>query len=230
MYGSFLHAVIHANNEELPLKIYPDDIWSIILLQIAKQTNANRTYRQRPLVCIDRSASSIFQCMFGQLIPQFAETITCPFSTTHSNEQILFISAILTEHVEMHQLEIPTINRQHHIPQINIMGTFNDWNSIVDRVKKLQQTSFNSDYFDTIIPILVEFVNVKNGNLNMKFWARIARYIKKLYNISIDATTYAFPLSVDIIFNSGAMIVKTGICQFDKIDGQITQIYQLNII
>lgn len=60
------------------------------------------------------------------------------------------------------------------IPQITLEGTPKDWESILERVSLFEEYGLR-EWVTELKPILMEFVNASNGDINIRFWKSIVK-------------------------------------------------------
>jgi hypothetical protein len=73
------------------------------------------------------------------------------------------------------------------IPEFTLLGTAEDWQKILDKTKQLSRYEL-SWWTDELEPVLQEFVNASQGNINKEFWMNIfdeKRYISGSGSASI---------------------------------------------
>ena len=58
------------------------------------------------------------------------------------------------------------------IPEVTLLGTTEDWQKIPDRTKQLGRNELRW-WTDGLEPVLREFVNASQGNINKEFWMNI---------------------------------------------------------
>ena len=101
-----------------------------------------------------------------------ADIMRADFSTTGNTEritsQVTLMSAVKS------YFDFAAIHTICGIPTITIEGTPDDWRKIIKKVESLRDYDL-SWWVDDLKPILQEFVNASEGNINKDFWQNIMK-------------------------------------------------------
>lgn len=101
-----------------------------------------------------------------------ADIMRADFSTTGNTEritsQVTLMSAVKS------YFDFAAIHTICGIPTITIEGTPDDWRKIIKKVESLRDYNL-SWWVDDLKPILQEFVNASEGNINKDFWQNIMK-------------------------------------------------------
>ena len=101
-----------------------------------------------------------------------ADFMRADFSTTGNTEritsQVTLMSAVKS------YFDFAAIHTICGIPTITIEGTPDDWRKIIKKVESLRDYDL-SWWVDDLKPILQEFVNASEGNVNKDFWQNIVK-------------------------------------------------------
>lgn len=199
---SFFQTILQAFCWHRSLVLSPDMIWLKILQTVSRHVNAEpERYRhltsvkqdKRALVLesqIDIFADNVdwqiiidgFENMISNNVENnFSRRLIADFSTTTSIERIASQITIMDAVKPFFEFVV------HHmicgIPQITLMGTTEDWISVAEKVNSLTIFEGLKEWTEEIKPILQEFVNASEGNVNKRFWRDIVmkRHPKELY-------------------------------------------------
>ena len=101
-----------------------------------------------------------------------ADIMRADFSTTGNTEritsQVMLMSAVKS------YFDFAAIHTICGIPTITIEGTPDDWRKIIKKVESLRNYDLGW-WVDDLKPILQEFVNASEGNVNKDFWQNIVK-------------------------------------------------------
>lgn len=101
-----------------------------------------------------------------------ADIMRADFSTTGNTEritsQVMLMSAVKS------YFDFAAIHTICGIPTITIEGTPDDWRKIIKKVESLRDYDLGW-WVDDLKPILQEFVNASEGNINKDFWQNIVK-------------------------------------------------------
>lgn len=101
-----------------------------------------------------------------------ADIMRADFSTTGNTEritsQVMLMSAVKS------YFDFAAIHTICGIPTITIEGTPDDWRKIIKKVENLRDYDLGW-WVDDLKPILQEFVNASEGNINKDFWQNIVK-------------------------------------------------------
>ena len=194
-YGDcpFFNGMIDAFADHRPVVLSPDVIWFLICRGFAHYVNENPEELRNLFVDhegkIDLIVQSDKELLTGNadwkaIVDGFHEQIKSntkgdiadimaqDFSTTGENEHIVS-EIVLMESVKSYFNYI-VMYMACGIPSITLTGTPDDWQSILDRTRKLG--AYGIDWWvKDLEPILTEFVNASKGKPNVNFWRSIVK-------------------------------------------------------
>lgn len=193
-YGThpFFYGMYDAYAEHRPFVLSPDMIWMLISQGFSHHINADpEKYRDRmvdfqgKMSLVVESEKPLDSAEWDKLIPKFAdeirnntkgtiaETIIADFSTTTQYEQIA--SEITLMETTKAFFEFVTIYVACGIPEVTLLGTTEDWQSVYD--KAMQLRSFDLDWWiDELDPILKQFVKASKGRADISFWRNMFKW------------------------------------------------------
>jgi hypothetical protein len=193
-YNSFFYGMYQAYAEHRPFVLSPDMIWLLITQGFARHIHANAESLREYFVdhsgkhtLIVESGTDLmtnpdeWEKIFPQFTTQISEYVgdelvnhlTADFSTTTSVEKIATEITIM-EAMEPY-FEYIVIRMVCGIPEITLQGTTEDWQKILDKIKYLERYQLQW-WIKELEPILKEFVDASNGNINKKFWKNMFKY------------------------------------------------------
>ena len=170
------------------LVLSPDMIWLLISQGISTQINQNAEQLrdrlvdfggQRELVVMtqrdvfaheedwDWIIQAFSDSIDRNMKAQFSDLMVCNFSTTGTLERI-------TSQITMMESVKKYFKYVLHymgcgIPDITLLGTPDDWKEIRSRINRLDALALGW-WREKLEPVLDEFVNASEGNVNRKFW------------------------------------------------------------
>jgi len=107
--------------------------------------------------------------------PDICNLLTMNFSTTTKIESLLSSLTIMNTFQKTIQYFHST--NSCGIRNVHFMGNRNDWILLYDKVKQLRSWTIENDdfyeYINGILPILDEFIQTYDGNVNNHFWDTI---------------------------------------------------------
>lgn len=193
-YGThpFFYGMYDAYAEHRPFVLSPDMIWMLISQGFSHHINADpEKYRDRmvdfqgKMSLVVESEKPLDSAEWDKLIPKFAdeirnntkgtiaETIIADFSTTTQYEQIA--SEITLMETTKAFFEFVTMYVACGIPEVTLLGTTEDWQSVYD--KAMQLRSFDLDWWiDELDPILKQFVKASKGRTDISFWRNMFKW------------------------------------------------------
>jgi len=191
-YHSFFNGIYHAYMDHRPIVLSPDVIWLLISQGFAQHVNANAEKMRHHFVNFDGKLTLIvktatvtldnpnspWETIFPQFTKKIAEhtgeelinLLSADFSTTTIVEKIAS-EIIIIESVKAY-FDYMVINILCGIPEVTLLGTTEDWQKILDKTKQLGRYELKW-WTDKLEPILQEFVNASQGNINKEFWMNI---------------------------------------------------------
>ena len=177
-----------AFDKHYSLVLSPDMIWLLISQGIATQINENAEELRDRLVDFEgqRTLKIITYRDLLQneedwnwIIPAFSDSIdrnmkakfsdlmVCSFSTTGLVERISSQITMMESVKKFFKYEVHLMGCG--IPDITLLGTPDDWKEIRSRIARLDDLDLEW-WRKELEPVLDEFVNASEGNINRKFW------------------------------------------------------------
>lgn len=177
-----------AFDEHYSLVLSPDMIWLLISQGISTQINQNAEQLRSRLVDFEGQRELVvmtFRDVFENeedwdwiiqafsdsidqnMKAQFSDLMVCNFSTTGTLERV-------TSQITMMESVKKYFKYVVHyqgcgIPDITLLGTPDDWKEIRSRINRLDDLDLDW-WRKKLEPVLDEFVNASEGNVNRKFW------------------------------------------------------------
>ena len=194
-YGEspFFKGMIEAFADHRPVVLSPDVIWFLICQGFAHYVNDNPEEMRNLFVDhegkIDLVVQSSKELLEGNadwdsIVDGFYEQIrdntkgeiadimAQKFSTTGVNEHI--VSEIVLMETVKSYFNYIVMYLACGIPSITLTGTPDDWQSILDRTRKL--SAYGIDWWvKDLEPILTEFVKASKGKPDVNFWKSIVK-------------------------------------------------------
>ena len=189
----FFKGMIDAFADHRPVVLTPDAIWFLICQGFAHYVNDNPEELRDLFVDhegkIDLVVQSGKELLSGgadweAIVDGFyeqirdntqgdiADIISERFSTTGVNEHM--VSQIALMETCKSYFDYIVIYLSCGIPSVTLEGTPDDWQSILDRTRKLR--AYGIDWWvDDLEPILEEFVKASKGKPNSEFWRSIVK-------------------------------------------------------
>jgi len=191
-YHSFFDGIYHAYMDHRPFVLSPDVIWLLISQGFAQHINANSEKMRHHFVNFDGKLTLIVKTSsvtldnpnspWETIFPEFTKKIA-----EHTGEELInLLSADFTTTtiVEKIACEITIMESMKAyfdymamfilcgIPEVTLMGTTEDWQKVLDKTKQLGKYDLNW-WTDELEPILQEFINASQENVNNEFWINI---------------------------------------------------------
>lgn len=193
----FIGAIFTAYNLHHKLALRPDDVWMAILTQFSLYVTNNaeelrykfvlHSGKQRLVVQefatlltahYDALARKIINIMEPFLIDDVRQWLIPNFSTTTLND-VTVASVVMMSAMQKYfsyGMELSC-----GIPEITLLGTPEDWSALRIRLDRLiQYDNTNKEmtiWYNLLVPILDEFVQSSQGNVNTEFWNKICHHI-----------------------------------------------------
>ena len=191
--NSFFGAFAHAYNNHEDLVLSPDDVWMVICIHFSKYINENSEKMRDKFVDHDGKKmlsvtthkelsenewDEFFMLMIDEIKKNtknnIVDTLQANFSTTGKVESILSTAVVMDSFKNYFEYGrcIPCCG----IRNIKFMGTHDDWESVLDRTKKLGDYAMNGlfdswgKYVRHMIMILRKFVDTFDNNVDVNFW------------------------------------------------------------
>ena len=192
---AFLSAMHMAYAEHHPFIISPDMIWLLIAQGFSKHIQINEenlkhhfttsvekqnlVFKTTDLDINDPQADwePVFDGLTNllklQIGNELVQTITNNFSTTQSAEsiasQITLMDAMKSFYAYEVRLELCGI------PELTLEGNKDDWLQLIEKAKELEKFDL-SWWINSLLPILQEFVNVFDNNIDISFWSAMFKH------------------------------------------------------
>jgi len=187
-YNALYASIINSHNYHVPLTLYPDAIWIQIVQQLAIHIRENAEalrdtfvdFAGKKVLTVRRDSftKGAFNNPWDNVFPEFAEQIkefigegnynaivsefTTTTSTTKAAQEIALMDCVQT----YFKFLFMTLCG---IPLITLEGERKDWQAIVDKAKTLEKYGLEW-WLKELVPVLQEFVNVYDGDINYEFW------------------------------------------------------------
>ena len=194
-YGDnpFFKGMIDAFADHRPVVLTPDVIWFLICQGFAHYVNDNPEQLRTLFVDHEGKIDLIVQsgkdllggeANWEEIVDGFynqirdntkgeiADIMAQRFSTTGVTEHM--VSEIVLMETCKSYFNYIVMYMSCGIPSITLTGTPDDWQSILDRTRKLR--AYGIDWWvDELEPILTEFVKASNGKPDVNFWKSIVK-------------------------------------------------------
>jgi hypothetical protein len=194
-YGEspFFKGMIEAFADHRPVVLSPDVIWFLICQGFAHYVNDNPeelrnlfvdhegkidlvVQSSKELLEGNADWDSIVDGFYEQIRDntkgEIADILAQKFSTTGVNEHI--VSEIVLMETVKSYFNYIVMYLACGIPSITLTGTPDDWQSILDRTRKL--SAYGIDWWvKDLEPILTEFVKASKGKPDVNFWKSIVK-------------------------------------------------------
>jgi hypothetical protein len=189
----------------LPLALSPDHLWAVITSGFAYHVNQHAEELRHNFVNhtgqlqIEVKEDSLLQSQSSAsqweslVFPKFAEQIRLNMNNTNVYDLLVeetFSTTTPTSHAAS-QITLMAALKAYYtyslrtscgIPQIQLEGSREDWFSLRDRTEQLAQwMMFNNTQGDLwikdiILPILDQFIEAYDGNVNYCFWQNMVKF------------------------------------------------------
>jgi hypothetical protein len=190
------HALVKAAHDAFydhhPLTIRPDDIWLCIAQGFAAHVNNNAEQLRSRLVehggrkkLVVRRAEfflgqenpwpevfSDFSNQIGQHVGKLKDLVCARFSTTTQIEGAAFEVCLMDTFQGYFEYEMRC---GCGIPEITVLGTPDDWRSMIPRVQHLAEYGLKS-WCDALVPVLEKIADTASGKVDLDFWRSFFRY------------------------------------------------------
>jgi hypothetical protein len=190
---AFADAACCAFYDHHPLIIRPDDIWFCIAQGVATHVALNSEALRRQFVAHDGKKPlevsredfflgqdnpwpelfSAFSERIGQNIPDFRDVLGVRFSTTTAMEAAAFDLCWMDAFKDYFEY---VARAGCGIPQIILLGTVDDWKSIILHLQKMAQYGLE-EWCATLTPVLEKIAETASGTIDREFWLSFFRYL-----------------------------------------------------
>ncbi|CAF1573212.1 unnamed protein product [Adineta steineri] len=188
-----LTAFLRAYNSHEDIILSPDDIWLMICIYFAKYVNNNMVKlrhlfintQKNELLTVDNDQTTemnwenflqqIYFQMTNYVKNDLCQLLTNNFSTTTKVESLLSSLTIMSTFKKRfdYTYSINSCGIRH----IHFMGNIDDWILLREKTSQLKFYTIENDdffvYINGILPILDEFIQTYQGNVNNQFWDTI---------------------------------------------------------
>ena len=190
---NFFKCIVQAYADHRPLVLSPDMVWLIISQGFSRYVNAHSEEMRNLLVFHEKTKELVVNSDNNILLPtgdwerllndfsaciakntkgELADLMTANFSTTHITERIA--SQISLMNVVKKYFIYKNISGVCGIPSIELKGSPDDWQKVLDKVRCLKKYNLEK-WASDLEDILEEFVKASNGRVNKQFWQSIVR-------------------------------------------------------
>lgn len=196
----FYYSLGLAFSEHYPYELSPDVIWSLILSGVNNHIKVNKEkYQDYFKIDSNKINQNIFTeindstAFWNRVISSYYDEsinknqklkiLESTFSTTAEVERIANKVNILSINSNYVKYSLTTLCG---IPQVTLTGDKEDWLRLRESYNLLVN-EFNLEWWSVeLLPVLDEFVNVFDGNINKEFWKGIYKYHNAMESGAID--------------------------------------------
>ncbi len=225
--NGFIISLHQAYNAHYPFTISPDMIWLLICQGVSNHINVHAEkmrhlfvqHESKYKITIEENGFTKYGYNPWQnILPKLSDTIrknvksdiqkiiVNKFSTTTSNETVAF-QVTLMEAMQKY-FDYRSFSGC-GIPYITLEGTPQDWRKIRLDVEKLRQYEL-SDWVESLLPILDEFVQASEGKVNEEFWREIYKYESKYEPMSFNGwISVFFPYLKEYAYSTGMSLTPS---------------------
>lgn len=196
--NGLLNTIFESYCNHVPLKLSPDNIWISIVISLCKYINNNSEFFRDKIVnhkgtekiLIKRdnfdNISTELLGITNEIMDQIKEKtkgdivewITPKFSTTTEKDKLVANIALMSGLRKFFSYGGMGCCG---LTEVTLEGTISDWQELIAKAKKMYE--FNNpvlnSWTDLLIPVLEEFCNAYQGNVNENFWQRICTYVER---------------------------------------------------
>lgn len=178
--------------DHFPLRLSPDAIWITLARGFALHVNENaETLRHRFVSHSGKQELSVkrpdffpgqenpwpevfdeFSSQIAEHTGGLSELVQADFSTTGSVERA--VSNLMAMETFKSYFEY-ILYAGCGTPSITLTGTTEDWSKLRERARRFADFGLE-DWINALDPVLQEFVNAKNGEINLDYWKSMFRY------------------------------------------------------
>ncbi|ODM90613.1 hypothetical protein Ocin01_16066 [Orchesella cincta] len=190
--NGFVDTVVECYNRHHNLVIRPDDIWATIMTQFSFYINNHAEEFRGKFV--DFEGKRELQVSFpgslrnapydlgvklltkeidrNLIDPEVKKWIMPSFSTTTDNDVVSIGVVFMASMKKYFDYKMGLLCG---IPNVTLEGAVDDWENIHSRLEKLKEYKLDN-WYDMLEPIMKQFVDAKNGKVDLDFWQRICHY------------------------------------------------------
>lgn len=194
--NAFLAAIHHAFADHRPLVLSPDHIWLLICQGFAAHVNHHAetlrryfvTHQGKKVLEVQRpnfvkgnphndwqGVVTDFRDQIQQHLGANQNLVVAEFSTTTPIEQTAFEITLMDAMKPYFDYAVTLCG----IPEITLEGTADDWYKLAEQAQHFRAFECGK-WISAITPLLEQFVNAAEGNVDVEFW----NSIYKLENVS----------------------------------------------
>ena len=186
VFNGFVQAFI----DHRPITISPDIFWLLIIQGFSNHVNNNseelrsmfvdfegkkqltvKRFNITPQTATISDWNGIFSEFVGQISGftgrELTETLEPSFTTTTDVSKAVGDLSIMCAMKKYFTYKVKMCVC--HFPFINVEGTVEDWQKIVDKLEKIRK--YKLDFWvDKLLPIFAKIIETKKGNVDEKFW------------------------------------------------------------
>ncbi len=193
-YHPFMEALYFSFAEHRNITISPDMIWLLICQGFAKHVDMNAEELRYKFVSHEGKVDIVItrnsftkgkQNPWENTFPEFCDSIEnyvgeeltnlviADFSTTGAAETAAFQLSLMDAMDNYFRYTMMTLCG---IPSINLTGSTEDWQWILDNIEKFNEYDLEW-WTSNLKPVLQEFVDASKGDVDTKFWQGMYKYI-----------------------------------------------------
>jgi Domain of unknown function (DUF4419) len=189
---AFVKAVHDAFYDHLPLVIRPDDVWFCIAQGFAAHVRETSEHLRSRFVAhagkktlrVERGdfelgrenpwpeAFAVFSAEIGEHVGKLKDLISARFSTSTAMEVAAFDVCLMDTFQGYFEYELLA---GCGIPEITLLGTPQDWASMIPRVERLGEFGLDN-WRAALVPVLKKIADTAAGNVDKDFWRSFFRY------------------------------------------------------
>ena len=189
---AFVKAAHDAFYDHLPLVIRPDDVWFCIVQGFAAHVRENSeklrsrfvAHAGKKKLVVERAdfflgrenpwpeAFAAFSTQIGEHVGKLKELISARFSTSTQIEVAAFDICLMDTFQGYFEYEMRC---GCGIPEITLLGTPEDWASMIPRVKYLGDFGLKN-WSEALVPVLGKIAETAAGEVDKDFWRSFFRY------------------------------------------------------
>lgn len=189
---AFVKAAHDAFYDHHPLVIRPDDIWFCIaqgfVTHVAQHTEQLRSrfvaHQGKKRLIVERpdfflgqenpwpEAFAAFSDQIGVQVGKLKDLVSARFSTTTAKEAAAFDVCLMDTFQGYFEY---VMHCGCGIPEITLLGTPEDWASMISRVRHLSEYGLET-WNKVLVPVLEQLVETAAGKVDADFWRSFFRY------------------------------------------------------
>lgn len=172
----------------LPLCLSPDDVWTVIVQGFGMHMEKNAEALRKKFVDFEGkkeltvirndgfllNPKSDWEGCFAEYSEQIKKNIGAKnhfnlvpkFSTTGRLEQAVFDTSLMKS---MDKYFVYNLCGGCGIPQVKMLGTLDDWQSLRKKLEGLSQYDLK-EWVDNLLPIIDQFIKTYQGEPDLEFW------------------------------------------------------------